>query len=101
MTHKIARERIWFYGGIAVLLPILLFFLATRFGYTIVSSYFGLNTPAIDRNLVLVALDEETLNSPKFKRYQDITRCDYATLLRNILNGDPKVVAVDAVFYQQ
>jgi len=66
-----------------------------------VSSYFGLNKDAIDKDIIVVALDEETLNSNKFKRYQDINRCDYATLLRNILYGDPKVIVMDTVFYQK
>lgn len=65
------------------------------------SSYFGLHKSLVDKDIVVVALDEETLNSNKFKRYQDITRCDYATLIRNILYGDPKVVVMDTVFYQK
>lgn len=80
---------------------VLLFLLALYSNYTIVSSYFGLNKGLIDKDIIVVALDEETLNSNKFKRYQDITRCDYATLIRNILYGDPKVVVMDTVFYQK
>lgn len=55
----------------------------------------------INKDIVVVALDEEVLNSNKFKRYQDITRCDYATLIRNILYGNPKVIVMDTVFYQK
>lgn len=100
-NFKIEKRDILFYGGISVVIFLLLFFLALYSNYTIVSSYFGLNKGAINKDIVVVALDEETLNSNKFKRYQDINRCDYATLLRNILYGDPKVVVMDTVFYQK
>lgn len=108
MTHKIntwfqktEKQDFLFYGIVALVVLVLLFLLALYSNYTIVSSYFGLNKSMIDKDIVVVALDEETLNSNKFKRYQDITRCDYATLLRNILYGDPKVVVMDTVFYQK
>ncbi|EKD30379.1 MAG: Adenylate cyclase, partial [uncultured bacterium (gcode 4)] len=108
MTHKIIayfqniqRKDILFYGGIGIFLFLLLFILGLQFSYTITSSYFNLNKSAIDKNIAIVALDEETLNSHKFKRYQDIDRCDHANLLRNILYGDPKIVVVDMVFYQK
>lgn len=45
-------------------------------------------------------MDDETLNSGKFKKYQDINRCDYTTLLSNILSGKPKAVVIDTVLYQ-
>ena len=54
----------------------------------------------IDKNIMIVALDSETLNSGKYKSYQEINRCDYATLLNNILIGNPKVVVMDTVLYQ-
>lgn len=108
MTHKIGiwlqkmdKRDIFFYGGMCLVVFALLFLLALYSNYTIVSSYFGLNKASIDKDIIIVALDEETLNSNKFKRYQDINRCDYATLLRNILYGDPKVVVMDMVFYQK
>lgn len=98
---KIEKWDFLFYGVVSFVILILLFLLALYSNYTLVSSYFGLNKGIIDTDIVVVALDEETLNSNKFKRYQDITRCDYATLLRNILYGDPKVVVMDTVFYQK
>lgn len=108
MTHKISawlqkieKRDVFFYGSMALAVFFLLLLLALYSNYTIISSYFGLNKGMVDKNIVVVALDEETLNSNKFKRYQDITRCDYATLLRNILYGDPKVVVMDIVFYQK
>jgi hypothetical protein len=108
MTHKIItflkntkKQDILFYGGMFLIVFILLLVLALYSNYTIISSYFGLNKSMIDKSIIVVALDEETLNSNKFKRYQEITRCDYATLLRNILYGDPKVVVMDIVLYQK
>lgn len=108
MTHKITtylekidRKNLFFYGGMTTFLVIMMFSLALYSNYTIVSSYFGLNRTAVNKDIIVVALDEKTLNSQKFKRYQDINRCDYATLLRNILYGDPKVVVMDTVFYQK
>ncbi len=110
MTHKITawfrnikieKHDFLFYGIVSLGILILLFLLALYSNYTLVSSYFGLNKSLTDKDIIVVALDEETLNSNKFKRYQDITRCDYATLIRNILYGDPKVIVMDMVFYQK
>ncbi len=47
---------------------------------------------------MIVALDDTTLNSTSFKRYQDISRCDYVTLLKNLIHSDVKAVAVDVFF---
>jgi len=100
-TLKIEKYDFLFYGIVSLIVFFLIFLLALYSNYTIVSSYFGMNKSMIDKDIIVVALDEETLNSNKFKRYQDINRCDYATLLRNILYGDPKVVVMDMVFYQK
>jgi len=50
-------------------------------------------------DIVIVALDEATINNPNFKRYQDIDRGDYVKVLENILAQTPSVVAVDTFFY--
>ena len=97
---KIEKSTFFFYGWMFVILFFLLFFLALYTNYTIVSSYFGLNKSMIDKDIMIVALDNETLNSGKYKKYQDINRCDYTTLLNNILAGNPKAVILDTVLYQ-
>lgn len=52
-------------------------------------------------DIVVVAMDNETLNNPEFKRFQDISRSDYAQVLSNIMQGSPKVVGVDVFFYNE
>lgn len=50
-------------------------------------------------DIVIVALDDATLNTPNFLRYQDISRADYAKVLTNILSDAPKAIGVDTFFY--
>ncbi len=90
-----------FYLAIIIFLFCLLIVIVTQFRYIITSSYFKLNKNYISKEIIVVALDTNTINSEKFKRFQDINRCDYTTLLRNILYWDPKVIWVDIVFYQK
>lgn len=52
-------------------------------------------------DIVIVALDDETLNQEKFKRFQDITRADYARVLEHILKGNPKAIGVDTFFFNK
>lgn len=66
--------------------------------YLITSNYFGFNESYLDKDIVIVAIDEKTLNSDKFKRYWDLNRSDYASLLRNIAYWDPKAIWVDIFF---
>lgn len=62
---------------------------------------FGYQEKAPRKDIVIVALDEKTINNPDFKRYQDIGREDYAQVLENVLVGNPSVVGVDVFFYNE
>ncbi len=74
-------------------------FALSRFDYVLSSWLFSLN-PAPSSDVLVVALDEVTLWAGDFKRYQDIDRCDYASLIETILHDDPRMVAVDIFFHQ-
>ena len=50
-------------------------------------------------DIVIVALDDETINHPGFKRFQDISRADYAKVIKNIFADDPKGIGIDVFFY--
>lgn len=56
--------------------------------------------PIESKNIVLVSLDEKTLNTEGFKRYQEIWRYDYAKVIKNILTQNPSLVVVDIYFSQ-
>lgn len=85
----------------ALLSLFIIFLLAPKFQYAISSSFFGLNKDFTDKDIIIVALDEKTLNSEMFKRYQDITRCDHADLIRNIEYWEPKSIWIDIFFDQK
>lgn len=55
-------------------------------------------TPASDE-IIIVALDNATINNPQFKRYQDISRNDYVKVIDNILKGNPKAVGLDVFLF--
>jgi CHASE2 domain-containing sensor protein len=80
------------------LAAIVLFVSQLFFPYALSSYFFALNGHLKDPDIVVVALDDATINSASFKRYQDISRCDYATLLKNLLNSEPKAIGVDVFF---
>lgn len=98
MTHKIKNSTLAFLGFGTVFATAVLWLSQLFFPYVLSSSFFALNKKFQDLNIVVVALDDVTLNSNSFKRYQDINRCDYATLLKNILNAEPSTVGVDVFF---
>lgn len=50
-------------------------------------------------DIVIVALDDATLNHEEFKRFQDITRADHARVIEHILKGNPKAIGVDTFFF--
>lgn len=72
---------------------------ASAFPYIFANFVFWLRSmPAQD--IVLVAIDDKTLNAEEFKLQWDLTRDDYADILRKILYGNPKWILTDIVFYQ-
>ena len=99
MTYKVKKGDLVFAGAILLFSAITLPLVQLFFPSVLSSALFSLNKNHIDPDIVIVALDEKTLG--EFKRYQDISRCDYATLLRNISRGDPKAVGVDVFFAQK
>ncbi len=50
-------------------------------------------------DIIIVAFDNKTLNSPEFNRFQDFSRGDYADLLEKIEQQAPKAIGVDVFFY--
>ncbi len=54
-----------------------------------------------NEKIVIVALDDATINNPEFKRYQDIDRADYAQVIENILAQNPSAIGVDVFFYNE
>ena len=81
-----------------VFITFMLYFVWVKFAYTISNNYFKLNNKYIDKDIVIVALDDKTINSNNFKRYQDISRTDYADILRIINYDKPKAIFTDVVF---
>ncbi|EKD66057.1 MAG: hypothetical protein ACD_49C00067G0043 [uncultured bacterium (gcode 4)] len=80
---------------------LLVFLFSSRLEYIITNNFFRFNNGFVDKNIVIVALDSKTINSPKFKRFQDISRCDYAELIKNIQYWEPKAIWVDVFFSQE
>lgn len=83
-----------------IFLCFILLFVWIKFSYILSSNYFLLNKNYINKDIIIVAIDEKTLNSNNFKRFLDITRWDYADLLRRISYNEPKAILVDIVFSQ-
>ena len=100
MTRKIKRSDFVFLSIATALSAGVLTVSQLFFPYVLSSTFFGFNRDSVDSDIVIVAIDDKTLNSSGFKRYQDIGRCDYSTLLKNLINAEPKAVAVDVFFSQ-
>lgn len=100
-TFKIKNSDLAFAGIVFVVATIILTLVQLLFPAVLSSALFSLNKGLVDPNIVVVAIDEKTVNSDGFKRYQDISRCNYTTLLRNITHSDPKAVGVDVFFAQK
>lgn len=100
MINKITKDSIH-HIIFFLFLSIIIFFVWVKFPYNISSNYFLFNKKYINDDIVIVAIDEKTLNSNNFKRFQDITRWDFADLIRKISYREPAGVLVDVVFSQK
>lgn len=86
---------------VIVLIIIFWYFIDINFKYFLSFWYFWLNKDSISKDIIVVAIDDKTLNSEKFWRLQDFSRADYAQLLRNILYWEPKIIWVDIFFFNK
>jgi len=84
---------------IILFVVLILVFIAPFTRNFINSIFFIYNSKYFDNDLILVAIDQKTLNDPNFKRYWDLNRADYADILWKISSfGTPKAIWVDIVF---
>ncbi len=99
IIDKVQNSPIFLYGIIIIVVLFFNLYVGINFQYFITSTYFKLfNTPYRSKDIVIVWIDNKTLNQQWNKRYQDINRDDYAKVINNIMNGDPKAVVVDVFF---
>ncbi len=98
MTYKINFSNRIYEILFFIFLTFILYFVWVKFAYIASNNYFLLNQKYIDNDIIIVALDDKTINSNNFKRFQDINRSDYADLLRIISYDEPKAVFTDVVF---
>lgn len=98
---KFVNKDLLLYSILVLTVLAISFFVWLKFEYISSWNYFKMNESHIDNDIVLVAIDERTLNSDNFKRYQDLNRADYAWLLRNISYGHPKAIWVDIFFVNE
>lgn len=101
MTNKITIKKILLYWLIYISIVWIVFLIWIKSQYLLSSFYFWMNWSSVNKDIVVVALDKKTLTSTKFKRFQDINRADYATLIRHIGYWDPKVIWVDVFFLHE
>lgn len=81
-----------------IFLCFLFYFIWVKLSYVWSNNYFKLNKSYINKDIIIVAIDDKTINSNNFKRYQDINRSDYADLIRKISYDNPKIIFTDVVF---
>lgn len=76
---------------------LILYIIWPIFNYNINSFFFGFNSQYVNKDIVIVWLDDDTLNKMSM-RYQEIWRSIYTDLLNKIIIQKPKAIAVDVVF---
>jgi len=102
MIDKIKKSPIFLYGLIVLVVLLINFFVWINFQYFLTWNYFEIFSSAFrNKDIVIVWIDNKTLNQQWSKRYQDINRDDYAKVINNIMNGDPKAVVVDVFFVNE
>lgn len=95
---KVKIQALIFHLALVIFVVITCFFVVMKFQYFLTTYYFDFNKKYIDDNIMVIALDDKTLNSSKFKRMQDVTRADYASIFQKIVYMEPKLVWVDIFF---
>lgn len=60
---------------------------------------FGYQEKSPGANIIIVGLDDATINNPNFKSYPEIDRGDYIKVIKNILPHNPSVIALDTFFF--
>lgn len=102
MIDKIKKSLIFLYGFIIIAVLIINFLVWISFQYFLTGNYFQIFSSAFrSKDIVIVGIDNKTLNQQWSKRYQDINRDDYAKVVNNIMNWDPKSVVIDVFFVNQ
>lgn len=98
MNDKIKLKDFFIYAFIYICILWIVILIALKSQYSLSSFYFRLNSDKINDEIVVVAIDKKTLNSDRFKRFQDLDRPIYAELLNKITYWDPKIIWVDVFF---
>ena len=96
---KLNKTDLFEYVVVAIVVLLIAVWVWLKFQYVITSNYFKFNKNYVNDDIVVVTIDEATLNSSTFPRYQDINRYHYSQVIQNILKDEPKIVGVDVTFF--